>query len=212
MLLQAVLSGLSFAIGYGLGAGWIALWRYLGLPALGGRMARAAGIMAAVICVSMVAVSLWHTVHWQNSLREIMGMEKIPGLQPFLFVPVAVATFFLFLVLARVFRWLAVRASRGLARHGPPRVSAVVAVAVTTLLFWFAINGLLFGFLLRIGGLGFHARKRGPDPDVPQPPEHHHGACGPDGRTATHLFPARPPGDRGHPAAARLQTGMGRRI
>ena len=130
MLLQALLSGLSFAVGYGLGAGWIALWRYLGLPACGGRMARAAGLVAAVGCVSMVAVSLWHTVHWQNSLREIMGMEKIPGLQPFLLVPVAVATFFLFLLLARVFRWLSAGASRVLARYVPRRVSIVMAVAV----------------------------------------------------------------------------------
>ena len=57
MLLQAVLSGLSFAVGYGLGAGWIALWRYLGLPALSGRVARTAGIIAGVICVLLVGVS-----------------------------------------------------------------------------------------------------------------------------------------------------------
>jgi uncharacterized membrane protein len=169
MLLQAVLSGLSFAIGYGLGAGWIALWRYLGLPACGGRMARAAGMIAAVICVSLVVVSLWHTVHWQNSLREIMGMEKIPGLQPFLLVPVAVATFFLFLFMARIFRWLSVRASRSLARHIPPRVSAVVAVAVTTLLFWFALNGLLLGFLLRVADRSFQALDARIDDGLPRP-------------------------------------------
>jgi uncharacterized membrane protein len=169
MLLQAVLSGLSFAIGYGLGAGWIALWRYLGLPALGGRMARASGIMAAVICVSMVVAGLWHTVHWQNSLREIMGMEKLTGLQPLVLVPVAVATFFLLLVLARVFRWLSVRASRGLARHVPPRVSRVVAVAVTAMLFWFAINGLLFGFLLRVADRSFQEIDARIDDDLPRP-------------------------------------------
>lgn len=169
MLLQAVLSGLSFAIGYGLGAGWIALWRYLGLPAFGGPKARAAGIVAAVICASLVAVSLWHAVHWQNSLREIMGMEKVPGLQPFLLVPVAVATFFLFLFMARIFRWLSVRASRSLARHIPPRVSAVVAVAVTTLLFWFALNGLLLGFLLRVADRSFQALDARIDDGLPRP-------------------------------------------
>jgi uncharacterized membrane protein len=169
MLLQAVLSGLSFAIGYGLGAGWIALWRYLGLPAFAGGVARNAGILAAVICGSMVAVSLWHTVRWQNSLREIMGMEKVPGLQPFLLVPVAVATFFLFLALARSFRWLSVRASRGLARHVPPRVSGVVAVVVTGVLFWFAINGLLFGFLLRVADRSFQELDARIDDDLPRP-------------------------------------------
>lgn len=169
MLLQAVLSGLSFAVGYGLGAAWIALWRYLGLPAFGGRLARALGIVAAVICGSLVVVSLWHAVHWQNSLRELMGMERVPGFQPFLLVPVAAATFLLFLALARVFRWLSVRASRGLARHVPPRVSAVVAVAVTTLLFWFAINGLLFGFLLRVADRSFQELDARIDDELPRP-------------------------------------------
>jgi uncharacterized membrane protein len=169
MLLQAVLSGLSFAIGYGLGAGWIALWRYLGLPTPGGRMARALGIVAAVACVSMVVAGLWHTVHWQNSLREIMGMEKLTGLQPLVLVPVAVATFFLLLVLARVFRWLSVRASRGLARHVPPRISRVVAVAVTAMVFWFAINGLLFGFLLKIADRSFQELDARIDDDLPRP-------------------------------------------
>jgi uncharacterized membrane protein len=167
--LQAVLSGLSFAVGYGLGAGWIALWRYLGLPAPGGRMARKAGIIAAVICGSLVVASLWHTVHWQNSLRELMGMERVPGLQPFLFVPVAVATFLLFLGLARAFRWLSVRASRGLARHVPPRVSGLVAVLVTALLFWFAINGLLFGLLLRIADRSFQELDARIDDELPRP-------------------------------------------
>ncbi len=168
MLLQAVLSGLSFAVGYGLGAGWIALWRYLGLPALGGRLAQALGIVAAVICGSLVAASLWHTVHWQNSLRELMGMERVPGLQPFLLVPVAVATFLLFLALARAFRWLSVRASRGLARYVPPRVSAAVAVLVTGMLFWFAINGLLFGFLLRVADRSFQELDARIDDDLPR--------------------------------------------
>jgi uncharacterized membrane protein len=169
MLLQAVLSGLSFAVGYGLGAGWMALWRYLGLPAFGGRMARASGIVAAVISVAMVAAGLWHTVYWQNSLREIMGMEKLPEFQPLLLVPVAVVTFLLLLVLARIFRWLSVRASSGLARHVPPRVSRVVAVAVTALLFWFGINGLLFGFLLRVADRSFQELDARIDDDLPRP-------------------------------------------
>ncbi len=169
MLVQAVLSGLSFAVGYGLGAGWIALWRYLGLPAFGGRLARASGIVAAVICVSLVVVSLWHAVHWQNSLREIMGMEELPEFQPLLLVPVAVATFLLLLAVARVFRWLSVRASRGLARYVPRRVSIVVAVTVTAMLFWFSINGLLFGFLLRVADRSFQELDARIDDDLPRP-------------------------------------------
>ncbi len=169
MMLQAVLSGLSFAVGYGLGAGWIALWHYLGLPGLRGRMARVSGIIAAVICVSLVVASLWHAVYWQNSLRAMMGMEKLPEFQPLLLVPVAVATFFLFLALARIFRWLSVRASRRLARHVPPRVSRVVAVIVTGMLFWFAINGVLFSFLLRVADRSFQEIDARIDDNLPRP-------------------------------------------
>jgi uncharacterized membrane protein len=125
--------------------------------------------MAAVICVSLVVASLWHAVHWQNSLREIMGMEKLPEFQPLLLVPVAVATFFLLLALARVFRWLSVRASRGLARHVPRRVSIVVAVLVTAMLFYYAISGLLFGFLLRVADRSFQEIDARIDDDLPRP-------------------------------------------
>jgi uncharacterized membrane protein len=86
-----------------------------------------------------------------------------------LFVPVAVATFFLFLALARVFRWLSVRASRGLARHVPPRVSGLVAVVVTAMLFYYAISGLLFGFLLRVADRSFQELDARIDDELPRP-------------------------------------------
>jgi uncharacterized membrane protein len=167
--MQGVLSGLSFAAGYGLGAGWLALWRYLGLPAVTGRAARVAGAIAAGLCLWMVVASLWKAVHWQNSIRAMMGLEQRAGIEPLVVLPLGALTFLLVLAAVRLFRWLAARLAIALARHVQPRISRVVAMVATAVLFWFAINGLLYGFLLKVADRSFQRLDAMIDDDLPRP-------------------------------------------
>jgi len=96
-LLQGVLSGLSFAAGYGLGVAWIALWRYLQLPAPAARVARVLRRLGFAICSLLVAASLWQAADWQRSVHALMGTAGPAGGYPVLLVVIAALTFILVL-------------------------------------------------------------------------------------------------------------------
>jgi len=99
--LQGVASGVTVAVGYGLGAAAHALWRYLQVPGLKGR-ARSIEL-GLVIGIGMVLVllSAWKFVGWQNDIRRIMGMESTsPTIWPVVIV-VTLLVFTLFVLLAR---------------------------------------------------------------------------------------------------------------
>ena len=82
--IQGILSGLSFAAGYGLGVATVALWSYLQLPVLRSRTAIIFKSIAALLCLLVAVSFLWQAAHWQNALRAMMGMEESAGLQPLL--------------------------------------------------------------------------------------------------------------------------------
>ncbi|HET7820043.1 MAG TPA: alpha/beta-hydrolase N-terminal domain-containing protein, partial [Ornithinibacter sp.] len=85
--LQGLVSGVTVAVGYGLGAGAAALWRYLGIPGLRGR-ARTVALWVLVGVGAWGAVwNGWRLVGWQNEIREMFGM---PHTSPLIW-PVVVA-------------------------------------------------------------------------------------------------------------------------
>lgn len=168
-LMQGVLSGLSFAAGYALGTGALALWRYLQLPALTARQARALRGLGYAVCGLLVAASLWRAAGWQKEIHGLMGMEEPAGTSLFLLLLVAALTFSVALGLARLFRWSSRTLSRRLARHAPPRLASVLAVAVSVVLFWTAIDGVLFRFLLHTADRSFQQLDALIDDDLPRP-------------------------------------------
>lgn len=76
-LTQGVLSGCSFAAGYGIGVFGRWLAAYLGLPKSSGRARRIAKLVAALACAAVAAVFLWKAAEWQNSIRELMALEPV---------------------------------------------------------------------------------------------------------------------------------------
>ncbi|MBX8827869.1 alpha/beta-hydrolase N-terminal domain-containing protein, partial [Ochrobactrum sp. SFR4] len=82
-LIQGVLSGACFAIGYGIGVFLFWLWNYLQLPKLKGRISHAAKIAAMAVTVITAMVFLWHAADGQNSIRSLMELEKVESAHPF---------------------------------------------------------------------------------------------------------------------------------
>jgi uncharacterized membrane protein len=169
VLVQGVLSGLSFAAGYGLGIAAIILWRYLQLPVARGRIALTAKIVAAVLCVPIAVSFLWQASHWQNSIRALMGMDESPDGQPILLGLVAVAVFLFVLGLARLFHWVFHRLSQWLHRFVPPRLSHLVGITAAVLLFWTVIDGVLVSSALRALDRSFQQLDALIDDDLPYP-------------------------------------------
>jgi len=166
---QGLLSGVSFAIGYGFGVAGLALWKFLQLPVAGPRVASVLRVTAAVLCALIAISFLWQASAGQNSLRALMGMEEFVGLRPASVGPIAALVFVMLLALARLFRRTFRFLSRQLARFVPPRVSHLVGTVLSVLLFWSWIDGVLFSFLLRTADQSFQQLDALIEDDLPRP-------------------------------------------
>jgi uncharacterized membrane protein len=168
-LVQGLLSGVSFAVGYGLGIALMALWNYLQLPLLRGRARIVAKAIAAVVVAVLVLSFLWQALQWQNSLRALMGMEESPGVQRMAIAIVALVTFGLLLVIARLFRKLFLRVSRWTHRFVPERVSHLLGIVAAAMLFWSVIDGVLVASVLRVADRSFQELDALIEDDMPEP-------------------------------------------
>jgi uncharacterized membrane protein len=143
-LTQGVLSGASFAVGYGIGVFCRWLWNYMELPKPGDRTLRMINLVAAGFCASVAVAFLWQAAQWQNSIRELMGLDPVPSAHPLEVGLIALATFIVLIALARLFRLTFSAISTRVNRFVPRRVSAVIGFAAAVAVFWLAISGVLF--------------------------------------------------------------------
>jgi uncharacterized membrane protein len=168
-LIQGVLSGLSFAAGYGTGVAAVWLWHYLQLPTARSRGVLLMKRVAAVLC-GLIAVSFaWQANTWQNSIRTMMGMEESSGVQPLLLLPVAALVFLVILGLARLFRRIKRAFSGRLRRYVPDRISYLTGIVVAVVLFWSVIDGILVTRLLRAADRSFQQLDALIDDQLPRP-------------------------------------------
>lgn len=149
-LLQGVLCGIAFAVGYWLGVFSRWLWIFLGLPRLRDlAVGRIATALAVVICALMVIVFLAQASGWQNDIRARMGMEAVASARPIFVGFVAGGIALVLLLLGRLFGGVVYVLSQRLGRHLPRRVSLIVSVVLAGVLFWSIGNGVLFEAGLR---------------------------------------------------------------
>lgn len=168
-LIQGVLSGLSFAAGYGVGVGSVWLWHYLQLPVFRSRWARLMKGVAAVLCALIAVSFVWQANIWQNSIRAMMGMEESTGGQPLLLALMAALVFLVVLGLARLFRRIMHALSVRLRRYVPDRLSHLTGIVVAVVLFWSVIDGVLMTTLLRVADRSFQQLDALIDDELPRP-------------------------------------------
>ncbi|MBX3746550.1 MAG: alpha/beta-hydrolase family protein [Verrucomicrobiae bacterium] len=166
---QGLLSGLSFAAGYGVGVAGVLLWRYLQLPRARTRVRRVLRTIAAAATALLCLASLWHAAHWQNSIRRLLGMEELSGFQPVLLVLIGALLFVLVLGLARLFAWVWRRLSSRLGRYVPARLARLLAAGLSVFVFWTTLNGLFYRFLLKAADRSFQALDALIDDELPRP-------------------------------------------
>ena len=167
--IQGLVSGLSFAVGYGLGALGHGIWHYLELRAAPRRLTRAVRLAMAVTCALTAAFFLWQASAWQDSIRALMDMEPSEGTRPFTVGLIAVAIFAVVLLLARLFRLVAAAVSRFLSRYVPRRVSLLVGVLVAAVAFWSIAAGVLAHWVLSVVDASFQRVDALMEPEREQP-------------------------------------------
>ena len=149
-LIQGVLSGISAALGYGIGVLAYWLWTYLELPQLRGRILKVARIAIVGVCIAIAIVFLWKTSGWQNSIRTLMELAPLDTANPFKIGAIACLVFAFLMVLAFLFKYTFLLFSSWLGRFVPTRVSHVVGGLLAIALFWSVAEGLVVSFALRI--------------------------------------------------------------
>lgn len=150
VLVQGILSGFCLAAGYGAGVFGRWLWAYLELPYPGPRKAQMLKQLASVVCAAIALVFLWRAAEWQNSIRALMNLEPVDSAQPFRVGLIALLTFVLVLMLARLFRITFSFAAGRLARFVPRRIAIVAGVSIAAVLFGSVINGVLLRYALHV--------------------------------------------------------------
>ena len=128
-LLQGLVSGLSIAGGYGLGAllFWAGTKATSWRPSRRGR--RIAWISLAVAGVVYVVPALVIAGRWNNETRELMTLDPVSTWTPAAALPIALLIWLILLVIARLLRWAA-RAVGNLLSRWMPRGAAIVLGAV----------------------------------------------------------------------------------
>ncbi|MBX8824186.1 alpha/beta-hydrolase family protein [Ochrobactrum sp. SFR4] len=168
-LIQGVLSGACFAIGYGIGVFLFWLWNYLELPKPKGRISTIIKITAMAVTIITAMVFLWHAADGQNSIRNLMGLEKVESAHPFKTGLIALITFVILIALARLFQLIYRSSSRWLDRYIPPRLSRFTGFLVAAIIFSMAINGVLFRFGLHVMDSSYRQFDALMEAEVPQP-------------------------------------------
>lgn len=166
---QGLLSGACFAAGYGLGVLCRRLWVYLELPLASAWVARSVNTVAGLLCVSVAAWCLWSTTDWQNSIRQLMGMELLTTANPFKICLIAAVTFFILLKLGVFFEYVHRTVSAKANRVIPRRVANVIGIAVAAILFWTLATGVIFRFALHVLDNSFQKRDALFEPQTAKP-------------------------------------------
>ncbi|MCH8569703.1 MAG: alpha/beta-hydrolase family protein [Balneolales bacterium] len=166
---QGIVTGLSFAAGYGIGVLTIWLWMYLGLPRMSAKIKIYSQIVSASVCIFIGILFLREANGWQNELRALMDMEPAPGMQPLTVALVAILVFLAIMALTRLFRFISRIIIGRLKRYVPPKISYLAGLVVSFVLFWSLLDGVLFSLLLRAADSAYEQIDELIEPEAEQP-------------------------------------------
>jgi uncharacterized membrane protein len=166
---QGVLSAFSLAAGYGIGVFGRWLWAYMELPQPRGRLLRVAKLAAATGCTIVAIISLWQAARWQDSIRDLMGLEPVDAAYPVKATPIALVVFAILVALARLFQLVLRSVTIRVNRLLPGRVSHVIGVLAAVALFWSVINGVLFRVALGVADASYREFDKLIEPETEPP-------------------------------------------
>ncbi|CUX22059.1 conserved membrane hypothetical protein [Agrobacterium fabrum str. J-07] len=168
-LMQGVLCGFSFAIGYMIGVALHAIWAYLELPEPSRHNVRGVRFLIALAAAITAIAFLWQAKDWQNSIRVLMELDPLPSAHPTKTGGLAVLVAALLIGAGRLFqlirRFFAARSRHFL----PRRLANVLGIAAAIVLSWMLLNGLIFDIGLKFADSSLKQVDSLIEPDVPRP-------------------------------------------
>ena len=142
-VLQVWIAGTALAAGYALGVALNWLWRFMELPELHGHAKRWLKFGLGLVSLGLAVAFVVQTAGWQNDVRLIMGLPPLETGRPLSTALLALLMFTLLLALARLLRWIKRQIAGHSGRILPRPVALVFGGAVTLVLVWGLVNGVL---------------------------------------------------------------------
>lgn len=142
-LTQGIALAITFMVGYAIGAAWQWMWKFLELPTPRGRVWRTFVRSWYGLLGILLIANLWRHVGWQNTVREVFGMERTTPSAWLYILPVSFFVSALILILVRALWKLFWFIVRWLDRHLKRRLAIVLGGTVFVLLLWGLWNGVL---------------------------------------------------------------------
>ena len=167
--LQGLVSGLSLAVGYGLGVGLSVIFRYLlgfELPSKSKEVVwRVSLVVIALLGFSFFVLSF----SWQNQIHQLLGTTKLRPLDMFLVGLVALVVFALGLFIGRLIG----RLGRGIIATArkvlPPRLGLALGLVISVFVVYYIVSGLLVANFYRLADKSFSTRNETTPSGVVQP-------------------------------------------
>lgn len=149
LVFQGVVSGLSLALGYGVGTAGRWVWSFLEIPLPPAGVARLLVRATGALSAATALLFLHWASGWQNSVRALMGLGGVGSIHPVSVAAIAAAVFCVLLLLARLFRRTLRKLSGWFDRFVPRRVSLVLGAMATLALFWGVFDQVFLTWALR---------------------------------------------------------------
>lgn len=168
-LFQGLVSGAAGATGYGLGVFGVWLVRYMRSAETSPRAPKWAWLsLLAVGIVGQVLMIVYFHV-WQDEIRDFMGVPRLKFWDHPLTAVLSLVVLFAFVELGQLIRKLVRFLDLKFDRFLPPRVSAVVVVALLLALSIALLNGVVVRVAMDTINRTFAAVNDESDPDFPAP-------------------------------------------
>ena len=168
-LFQALVSGMSGAVGYAIGVFAVWLVRYmLSRDSSPSAPRRAWLVLVAIGAVGMVAMVIWFHI-WQDRVRNLMDVPHLKWHDYPLTAVLSLIVLFALVEIGQLMRRLIRFLVRQLDRIAPPRVSAVVVVFLLLALTIAVLNGVVVKFAMHAMNSTFAAANDEMSPDIASP-------------------------------------------
>jgi len=141
---QGLLSGVVFAIGYGIGVFLLYIWHYLELPAIKKSWRKNVHIGFAVIAIGAIVYTMSNWVKWQNSILEVMNQDLISAhFVSFSVIFIGIIVAVLLIAIGRLILKGFNFVMKKLYHVMPRRISHFIGFVLALLIFWGIVNGVL---------------------------------------------------------------------
>ncbi len=168
-LFQGLVSGVSGAIGYGLGVFCVWLVRYMRSKDSSPPPPRWSWLVLVPIGAVGMVVMAWRFHVWQDRVRDLMGVEHLKWYDYPEAAILSLVVLFTFVEIGQLIRRLTIFLVGQVDRIAPFRVSAAIVVCLLTVLTITLLNGVVLKFAMRKMNGTFASVNDEMNPDTAQP-------------------------------------------